>query len=453
MKMSVWLRRSRRTPHAVAVLALSLTCSACATAPQSRTSQLPEPPAAVAPEPAQVMPVNYARQLDLEDQLPAPAANETQPGTARIQRDPAHELQAGGAIQQVAYYEGIDLRPTCPPEAIVRCPPEMRHPVAGPNPYAVGMPYIDVISQPSPHHYPDEYLCDGGDRDWPVHYGEDVRLGLDTEDTVAEYVTHEGQEGLTKSNKVCVYAPRFAAVRSVSLPHEEGTFREVVRLDHAGLGGEMQNNLVASVGNRNIASNGMRMRSRASGLESEQITTDMNQRLRLQMTDTLQNTYEDTGFFRTGQLDQSDVARLNLGIGAALMWSREQSPIIQGKVESATTGLADVQATALTVIKVDDQPGSLRIVKAADKPAAEPGDIITFTIRYDNPGPTAVSQVRIVDNLTPRLEYVDDSATCEVAGRLVVQDNGEGSLVLIWELAEPVAPRSGGVVTFQAKVR
>ena len=35
--------------------------------------------------------------------------------------------------------------------------------------------------------YPDEYLCDGGDRDEPVHYDSEGMLGLDTQDTVAEF--------------------------------------------------------------------------------------------------------------------------------------------------------------------------------------------------------------------------------------------------------------------------
>ena len=59
----------------------------------------------------------------------------------------------------------------------------------------------------------------------------------------------------------------------------------------------------------------------------------------------------------------------------------------------------------------------------------------------------------IVDNLTPRLEYVEDSATCDVAGVLEVEDNGEGSVILRWVLDEPLPGRSGGVVTFQARVR
>ena len=61
----------------------------------------------------------------------------------------------------------------------------------------------------------DEYVIDGGDRagqvnvarDWTVH-------GLDEEDTVVHYDTLEGKVVIQPSNRVAVYAPRFAAVRA-----------------------------------------------------------------------------------------------------------------------------------------------------------------------------------------------------------------------------------------------
>jgi len=89
----------------------------------------------------------------------------------------------------------------------------------------------------------------------------------------------------------------------------------------------------------------------------------------------------------------------------------------------------------------------------ADRQMAQPGDVVTFTIRFDNIGDLAVHDVVIVDNLTPRLEYVEDSATSDRDGRLVEEDNGEGSLVLRWELDDALAGRTGGVVTFKARVR
>jgi len=356
-------------------------------------------------------------------------------------------------IQQVAYEEAV--QPNCPPEAIITCPPEPRFPVAGPAPFAIGMPACDVVCQPSPYRYADEYLCDGGDREQPVHYSEDQRLGLDTEDTIAEFTDHRGKERTSKSTRVCVYSPRFAAVRTVSLPQEGGSVLELAGTTSTSARDEMRTRLAPNVGNRNVGANGMLMRSRASGLNGETVQTDASQRVRPQIADKVLNTFQDLNFFKLGTLEQGDMARLNLGIRQALVWSREEYPVIEAKVDTASTGLSEIHASVLTVIddKPSDQPGQLRVVKVADQQTAEPGDVITFTIRYDNLGPREVSQVRIVDNLTPRLAYVDDSATSDRAGRLVVEDNGEGSLVLVWEFTDPLPPNTGGVVTFQATVR
>ena len=68
-----------------------------------------------------------------------------------------------------------------------------------------------------------EYLCDGGDQGAQVEVMRDrTILGLDREDTVAQYDTVDGRTEVEASNPVCLYAPRFAAVRQVSglLVHE-----------------------------------------------------------------------------------------------------------------------------------------------------------------------------------------------------------------------------------------
>jgi uncharacterized repeat protein (TIGR01451 family) len=438
---------------------LALTCAACALPPVNHSLSGP--------------PRNFEPGLvRLGDRAPAgnapthQAAASSEIAIARHNRDLAQPTGTAAAhstsststanpsdIVPVAY--SAAPAPQCPPEAIIRCPPEPRWPVAGPNPWAVGMPWVDAACQPSPHWYPDEYLCDGGDREDPVHYHSDRRMGLDTEDTVAEFVDHRGKQRTVPSNKVCVYAPRFAAVRTVSLLREEGTYQELVSVDHTHQGGEVRTRLAPHLGNRHIALHGMQSRARASGLDGDVLPGDVEHRQRPQIADKVLNTFQDFNFFQLGTLEQGEVARLNLGIRAALVWSREEYPVIQAKTDQPVTGLSDIHSAVLTVVDdtPSDQPGQLRLVKVADRHAAQPGDVITFTIRYDNFGPRELHQVRIVDNLTPRLEYVDDSTTSDRTGRLTVEDNGEGSVVLIWEFDEPLAPNSGGVVTFQAKVR
>src|SRR6185503_16506515 len=62
-------------------------------------------------------------------------------------------------------------------------------------------------------------LCDGGDLNHDVYVKRDwTVVGLDQQDTIAHFDTQDGQRLVAASNCVCVYAPRFAAVRQVSVP-------------------------------------------------------------------------------------------------------------------------------------------------------------------------------------------------------------------------------------------
>ena len=74
----------------------------------------------------------------------------------------------------------------------------------------------DGIKGPWPR---DEYLCDGGDLNHDVNVKRDwTVVGLDQQDTIAHFDTLDGQRLVAASNCVCVYAPRFAAIRQVSTP-------------------------------------------------------------------------------------------------------------------------------------------------------------------------------------------------------------------------------------------
>jgi uncharacterized repeat protein (TIGR01451 family) len=151
---------------------------------------------------------------------------------------------------------------------------------------------------------------------------------------------------------------------------------------------------------------------------------------------------------------ETETAALAYGISAAGVWTRAENPVILAVDHAAQEVKAAFRAQEM--VGLEDQHltrGKLRIVKLADRKTAQPGDVITFTIRYDNLGDRELHNIRILDNLTPRLEYIDQSATSERAGRLVVEENAAGSLVLIFELDEPLPGHTGGVATFQARVR
>lgn len=302
--------------------------------------------------------------------------------------------------------------------------------------------------------YPDEYLFDGGDRAKPIHYDRFHRLGLDTEDTVVEYSDNKGKRHVKPSNRVAVYAPRFAAVRTVSNPMTGVAVDKAsgAQLTTHGAGLLARTATILHV--KGDQADGVRMRSRASGLNGDAVRITLKQSTALKLHDKLNNLFENLAFVKTGRLNSSEEARLAARIQAATVWSRDRFPIILGGLDA----VKEVESTSArkVLVGVDDshkRDGKLRIVKLADKKAAAPGDVITFTIRYDNLGDRPVKNIRIVDNLTARLEYIDDSATSSLPGRLDVEDNNEGSLVLKFVLDNPLPGKAGGFVTFKAKVK
>ena len=93
------------------------------------------------------------------------------------------------------------------------------------------------------------------------------------------------------------------------------------------------------------------------------------------------------------------------------------------------------------------------MIKVASTPVAEPGDEVSFTIRFDNVGNQPIGSVQIVDSLTTRLEYVPGSAQCSLGAKFSTQPNEGESLVVRCVLSEPLPPGKGGVFRFRCIVR
>ena len=313
---------------------------------------------------------------------------------------------------------------------------------------------IDESPCASARLYPDEYLCDGGDRDYPIHYSEDQMLGLDSEDAAVEYRDDLGKRHVKPSNRVCVYSPRFAAVTSVTQSIEDvggGRPRQAIS---ATTGVGLANREGTFAQHQRDASERLVTRSRGSGLTTGAAADVVDRPTAIHGHVHTTTPALDFAFLRTGLMKQSEEARLAESIQSAIVWTRDQNPVVTAKSEQAVVLKSEFKDQELVGQENRfNGKGKLRIVKSADKRIAEPGDIVKFSIRYDNIGDREVRDVVIVDNLTPRLEYVEDSATCDVDGVLEVEDNGEGSVILRWVLDEPLRGRSGGVVTFQARVR
>ena len=316
--------------------------------------------------------------------------------------------------------------------------------------------------------YPDEYLFDGGDRELPVHSGAFSRRGLDTEDTVAEYRDHTGKKHLKQTNQVAIYAPRFGTVRAVTTPGGEFNIERLAGMQDRTHNSGVRAKLGPQRYDRTDRLKGIRVRSRASGVETQDWQSGLASAVRLSSHEKLINAFMDFSFALQGEVNQADEARLQVAIDAASQWTRNENPVVMAKLDS----LHQVEARfkAAEMVGVEDEapePGELRIVKLADRSAAKPGDVVTFVIRYDNVGDRELHDVTIVDNLTPRLEFIEDSATSDLPGDVFMDDNGEGSLVLTFKLDNPLLGRkekdaaknrdrniaTGGVITFQCRVR
>ena len=473
-----WLFLSNRL-FRLSVLGLALSCSACATVSQTARLNPAEngPVQAIyeqtsKPAPRDGFGTKTVRR-NSESDIQQLSFTTSDAGVTRIRKsahldqtvDQAVRREPTG-IQQAQWVAGHssdqsfrDETNPCPvpgescPVPVECCQPEPRWPAAGPNPLAAGMMACDVCNLPSTETYADEYLCDGGDRDVAVHYGSAVRRGLETEDTILEFTDATGKERVLPSNKVCIYAPRFASVRTVSRPYEESTTDEVAGVGQMAAMGGVHTRLKASHNVKREMTGRLAVRSRASGLETDALQGVISQLRSPSVHDKLLNIYQSLTFVRFGRVDDSDSARLNYGIQASSLWSREEYPVISAKTDMVLEGHFEEATAVITAIDEKTATDNLRIVKLADKNTAVPGDTIQFTIRYDNLGGREVHHIRIVDNLTPRLQYVEDSTTSDRNGRLVLEDNGEGSQILIWELEEPLPGKTGGVITFKTLVR
>ena len=307
----------------------------------------------------------------------------------------------------------------------------------------------------NPHEqYPDEYLLDGGDRDHPVHYQGPYRDGLETEDTVTEYVDHTGKPHVKATNQVAIYSPRFASVRAVTTPSGETAIERLAGMHESTRDSGVSNRVGPQRHTDSQRLSGVRVRSRASGVNTREGQLDTKNVASLTAHEQLLNTYEEFSYFLRGEMLQSNEARLAAGIEAATTWTRDENPVVIATLDSLHEVTAKFRLAEMVGIEDPRKdPGRLEIVKVANTSTAKPGDIVTFAIRYENKGEREVTDVRIVDNLTPRLEYIDDSATSDRDGEINIQDNGEGSLVLTFTLDAPLKEKTRGVITFQCRVR
>lgn len=313
---------------------------------------------------------------------------------------------------------------------------------------AAGVPFAAGPCWPE-----DEYLYDGGDRRIRAQIDEDFGVhGVDIEDTIGHYDTLDGKRIVTPSNRVCVYSPRFAAVRKVAGLNEEILGRQIAGMDaDIKLQNQQQNGTPSGVVQplalrRNIGGKS------ANALEEVVGGIEVNNILRPDMFVEKFKPFEDIGIIRYGVYDQGEKARLASSLLNAVTWTRNQA--VQVVLEGRKASEVSEGDTPYEFVwsEIPGEP-RLRVIKVADKGDAQSGEIVEFTLRFDNVGTQRMGNVTIIDNLTPRLQYVEGSAQCDIEAQFMTQINEAGSQVLRWEITNPLEKAEGGIIRFQCRVQ
>lgn len=329
------------------------------------------------------------------------------------------------------------------------CEPDCFIGECGSNACGPGEPDLSYPCSPEP----DEFVCNGEDMNRNVKVYQDWTVrGLDPEDAIAHYDTIDGRTEHTISNRVCLYAPRFAVVRKLQGIESSVTQEKALGVDQPipPVVKEIRNP-VASIKQplrpqaRLSIRDALVIRDREPGL------TVINEK-HLAIARDAFLPYEDLVLMRKGILEDSEKARLAERISAALVWTELQSVqvAIDGRMAHE---MRDETGTGILVVYDRQGRPRLRLCKVASTGEARSGEIVDFTLRFDNLGDQEIGNVTILDSLNPRLEYVEGSASCSLDATFSTEPNEAESTILKWELTNPLKPLEGGLVRFKARVR
>jgi len=300
---------------------------------------------------------------------------------------------------------------------------------------------------------PNEFLCDGGDLGDNAHVRQDDKIvGIDLEDTVVRYTTEAGEIHVQPSNRVCIYAPRFAAVRRVTEAAAGG--RIVAAQGYDLPEGPLRidiNQPSSAVSSQDgperqvLARTPDAMRELNRGVPVEAVDQPL-------LAEDVLAVLANLTLITRGQLTEAEKPWLSKGALAAETWSLQENVAVTVNELKPFEQIHNAAAEGLTVYEFPDA-GRLRICKLADKQNALPGEIVTFLLRVDNVGDSPVRNVVLTDNLTTRLEYVEDSQTCSVGAVFDTEANVGGSLRLSWKLTDTLKVGESASIRFQCKVR
>lgn len=300
-----------------------------------------------------------------------------------------------------------------------------------------------------------EYLADGGDDGQNVYIEDDWTVrNLGIEDTVAHFDTLDGRVIVEPSNRVHIYAPRFGAVRKVEGVLNSG---QITTLSEAN------NQLVLNVDEakeqlgftaQETQTGYARTQNRLGGVGSRSMSTGAANAQNLSGFGAFESVMLYSNWLRQNHVGAAELAYLAEGSAGARAWEGLEGVKVQMNAQAAMSATSEEGAESFFQIEEDKSKSSkLRLIKVASKKTAQPGEIVDFTLRFDNVGNQPIGNVTVLDSLTTRLEFLPGSAKASLKSEFFVEPNDAGSFILRFEITDPLSPGQFGVVQFQCRVR
>ncbi len=300
----------------------------------------------------------------------------------------------------------------------------------------------------------DEYLCDGGDRALLAKVDSKGRIiNIDPEDTIAIYSNKRKENVITKSNRVCIYSPRYVEVafyqgiEAYAGAANTGRIEQDEKLYQA----KRRQGFVEYTGPQAVqaqkqrrAASLIRMKEGTDAISEVRILEGFHVKASLEEAVDVDSINKVHNSFELNQYTKLDIPSLMQTERAAQIIATDEGTgeLVGGFGLGEQTGL-----------QLKPQKSCLILEKSVSKRFAQVGDIIEFTIKFRNSNGEKLTNVSVVDCLSTRFEYVPNSAQGPKGAVFTAQINADGCDVLRWELKEPLGPEQSGQVTFKAVVR
>jgi uncharacterized repeat protein (TIGR01451 family) len=301
-----------------------------------------------------------------------------------------------------------------------------------------------------------EYFVNGGDTGMPAYVEGWTVHHFNPGGTIAHFDTLDGRVMVEPSNQVPIYAPRFGSIRKIEGLLHEGQVTALVEARNQQVSSQNRHALQTGFAGQEEGTRYARTQDQLRGIDGQRRGAGVESSLALGSYDNFQVVDSDSMMLLQRTFGFGGSARTQLERGALNAWAWKGSESLQIQINELAPMTATGIDGAAVYFQVEDEQSRtsrLRLIKVANKESAQPGEIVEFTLRFDNLGNQLLGNVTILDDLTGRLEFLPGTAMASLQSGFLPQPNARGGLTLRFEISDPLAPGEFGVIQFQCRVR